>query len=64
MDYIKRSYLFVRDEILKEEILGIEPLKERIELMKKVRKQDIVRVCKKINIDTVFLLEGGNYEEN
>ena len=52
------------NEILKEEILNIEPLKERIELMKKVRKQDIVRVCKKINIDTIFLLEGDSYEEN
>ena len=52
------------NEVLKEEILGLEPLKDRIELMKKVRKQDIVRVCKKINIDTIFLLEGGKYEED
>ena len=52
------------NEILSQEILNIEPLKEKIELMEKVRKQDIVRVCKKINIDTIFLLEGGNYEEN
>ena len=52
------------NEVLFEEILGIEPINERIELMKKVRKQDIVRVCKKINIDTIFLLEGVKHEED
>ena len=52
------------NEILSEEILGIDKLKERLQTMNKVRKQDIVRVCKKINIDTIFLLEGVHDEEN
>lgn len=52
------------NEVISEELLGIEPIKDRIEIMNKIRKQDIVRVCKKINIDTIFLLEGVKHEED
>ena len=31
---------------------------ERIEIMDKVKKRDIIKVFKKINMDTIFLLEG------
>lgn len=48
------------NEVLTEEILGVEPLSERIRKIEKVTKKDIMRACKKINMDTVFLLEGGN----
>lgn len=48
------------NEVLTEEILGIEPLSERVRKIEKVTKKDIMRACKKINMDTVFLLEGGN----
>ena len=52
------------NEVLSEDILDLDPIKTRIETMNKVRKQDIVRVCKKINIDTIFLLEGVKHEED
>ena len=48
------------NEVLTEEILGAEPLSERVRKIEKVTKKDIMRACKKINMDTVFLLEGGN----
>lgn len=48
------------NEVLTEEILGVEPLSERVRKIEKVTKKDIMRACKKINMDTVFLLEGGN----
>lgn len=48
------------NEVLTEEILGVEPLSERVRKIEKVTKKDIIRACKKINMDTVFLLEGGN----
>ncbi len=48
------------NEILSEEILEMETLEKRKEEISKVTKKDIIRVCKKINIDTIFFLEGGN----
>lgn len=48
------------NEVLTEEILGVEPLSERVRKIEKVTRKDIMRACKKINMDTVFLLEGGN----
>lgn len=48
------------NEVLTEEILGAEPLSERVRKIEKVTKKDIMRACKKINMDTVLLLEGGN----
>lgn len=64
LDEIEENDNSMINEALSEEILGIPPIKERLETMKKVRKQDIVRVFKKINMDTIFLLEGVDYEEN
>lgn len=51
-------------EVLMQEILGIEPIDIRAKKMNQVTKQEIVKVCKKINMDTVFLLEGVKNEEN
>ena len=48
------------NEVLTEDILGVEHLSERVRKIEKVTKKDIMRACKKINMDTVFLLEGGN----
>ena len=39
-------------------------LDERIENVKKVTKEDIINLHKKINMDTIFVLEGENNEEN
>ena len=46
------------NEYLSQEILDIEPLEERKNIMNKVTKKSIVKVARKIDIDTVFLLEG------
>lgn len=39
-------------------------LDERIENISKVTKEDIINLHKKINMDTIFVLEGENNEEN
>lgn len=52
------------NEYLFSDILGLEPLPERVKKMNKVTKHQIVRMCKKINIDTIFLLEGVKHEED
>ena len=46
------------NEYLSQEILGQEPLEERIKIMNKVTKKDIIKIMKKIDMDTIFLLEG------
>ena len=45
-------------EYLSEEITGLDPYKDRLEKMNKVTKKDIKKVLNKINMDTIFLLEG------
>ena len=52
------------NEYLLREILKTEDLKERIEKISKVTKQQITKACKKINMDTIFLLEGVKDENN
>ena len=50
-------------EVLSEDILGIDSIEGRMEKMNYVKKQDIVKVLKKIHIDTIFLLEGVKQDE-
>lgn len=45
-------------EFLTEEITGLDSYTKRIDIMNKVTKKDIKKVLKKINMDTIFLLEG------
>ena len=52
------------NEFLMEEILHLAPIVERLKKINKVNKREIVKVFKKITMDTVFLLEGVNDEEN
>ena len=40
-------------------LLGTDSLEEKRKKMSKVTKREIVKVAKKVKIDTVFLLEGG-----
>ena len=47
-----------------EDILKMDSVEGRMERMNSVKKADIVKVCKKIGIDTVFLLEGVKNENN
>ena len=50
-------------EALSMEILDLDPVEERMEKIKKVKKSQIVKALKKINMDTIFLLEGVKNEE-
>jgi len=51
-------------EAMAEDILKMDSIEGRMERMNSVKKADIVKVCKKIGIDTVFLLEGVKNEDN
>ena len=44
--------------------LDYDPLEKRTKEIEKVKKEDIIKVAKKIHIDTIFLLEGETHEEN
>ena len=46
------------------EYLGYDPIEIRIKEIEKVDKESIIKLCKKIHIDTIFLLEGKTYEED
>lgn len=52
------------NEYLSRELLKIAPAEERIEKIKNVTKQEIIKASKKIGMDTVFLLEGVKNEED
>lgn len=58
VDALEESESRIINEFLQVEILGLEPIEERRTKMNKVSKQDIIKTFKKINMDTVFLLEG------
>ena len=44
--------------------LDYDSLETRTQEIEKVKKEDIIKVAKKIHIDTIFLLEGETHEEN
>lgn len=46
------------------EYLGYDPINVRIKEIEKVDKNSIMKVAKKIHIDTIFMLEGNTYEED
>ena len=52
------------NEFLNEELLGLPPIVERLKKMNKVTKKEILKVYKKITMDTVFLLEGVKNEKD
>ena len=60
---VEESEYKIINEYLSQEILGVEPLEERVKIMNKVTKKDIIKVAKKIEMDTVFLLEGVKKDE-
>lgn len=64
LEEIEESPLSMINEALSETIFDVEEISIRKEKISKIRKSDITRVLKKINMDTVFLLEGVKNEEN
>ncbi len=55
---IEENEYRIINEYLARQLLGVDPVEERLEKMNNVKKQEIVKVSKKIGMDTVFLLEG------
>lgn len=47
------------DNYMMMEFIGTDTLDVKRKMMNKVTKKEIVKVAKKVNIDTIFLLEGG-----
>ena len=61
---IEESPMELIKEYLSEEVLGLDNYNDRLEIMNKVTKSEIVKAFKKIKMDTVFLLEGDKDENN
>lgn len=75
IEIVKENYLSLLKEIednenaiietyLAKELLNLGNIEERKKEIMKVTKEDIVKVAKKIKIDTIFLLEGVTDNEN
>ena len=58
MDEMYESENRIINEMFATDILKLDSFEERIKKMNKVTKQEIIKVSKKISIDTIFLLEG------
>ena len=54
----------ILDNYYMMELLGTDDLEEKRHKIMGVSKADIIKVAKKIKMDTVFLLEGDSHEEN
>ena len=53
------------DEYLFRELTNLDELEKRIELYKKITKEDVMNVAKKIALNTVYVLEGeAEHEED
>ncbi len=61
---VEESPTRMMNEILLQAIFKKEPITERLAKIQKVRKQDILKAIKKVNMDTIFLLEGVMDENN
>ena len=61
---IEENPMNIIREYLTEEMTGLAPYEERLKIMSKVTKSDIVKAYKKIKMDTIFLLEGDIDEAN
>ena len=46
------------DNYLMMELIGTDTIETKKEMIMKVSKEEIVRVAKKVKLDTIFLLEG------
>lgn len=64
IEEIEESEFQMINEVLSEEVLGLDSAKERVTKMNGVTKSDIIKACKKIQMDTVFLLEGVKNEND
>lgn len=52
------------DEYLFRNITDLEDLETRIETYKKVTKEEVMKLAKKVMLNTIYVLEGGGNDEN
>lgn len=75
INVVKESYISLLKEIednenaiietyLAKDVLNLGDIEERKKEIMKVTKEDIIKVAKKVKIDTIFLLEGVLEDEN
>ena len=64
LDEVLDSPNRILDNYYMMELLGTDDLEEKRRKIMEVSKTDIIKVAKKIKMDTVFLLEGDSHEEN
>lgn len=75
IEVVKESYISLLKEIednenaiietyLAKDLLNLGDIEERKKEIMKVTKEDIIKVAKKVKIDTIFLLEGVLEDEN
>ena len=64
LDDVLESQSRIIENYFLSDIIGTDTIDVKRKLMNEVTKEEIVKVAKKIKIDTVFLLEGDNNERN
>ena len=75
LENVKMEYLTVLEEIndsidnilenyISRDILNLDDFETRKEMIKKVTLDDIIKVSKKVYIDTIYLLKGELNEKN
>lgn len=64
LDEVMDNQNRILDNYYMMELLGTDDLEEKRRKIMGVSKADIIKVAKKIKMDTVFLLEGDTHEEN
>lgn len=64
LDEIVESPSKVIDNYYMMEIMGTDTIDEKRKMIQQVSKEDIIKVAKKVKMDTIFLLEGDNNGES
>lgn len=64
LDEVLDSPSRIMDNYYMMELIGTDDLEEKRRNIMRVSRDDIIRVAKKVKMDTVFLLEGDSHEEN
>ena len=64
LDEVLDSPNRILDNYYMMELIGTDTLEEKRRKIMSVTKEDIIKVAKKVKMDTVFLLEGDSHEEN
>ena len=64
LDEIEDSPNQIIDNYYMMELIGTDTIEEKRRKIQEVTKNDIIKVAKKVKMDTVFFLEGVAHEEN